>query len=102
MALTTPQQASDQRKRQVALAALKRGELVQLLAEVDARRLDMADQSPSTRRSDQGANGIDQRLLDSWLGHTTEIRKRYLHLIPSNEQTATQGVFGAPQVARIS
>jgi hypothetical protein len=40
------------------------------------------------------ASGIDQRLLDSWLGHTTEIRKRYLHLIPSNEQTAIQVVFG--------
>jgi integrase len=40
------------------------------------------------------AKGVDQRLIDSWLGHTTEIRKRYLHLIPSNERQALGGVFG--------
>lgn len=44
--------------------------------------------------SNCAAKGIDQRLIDSWLGHTTEIRKRYLHLIPSNEQTALTSVFG--------
>jgi integrase len=44
--------------------------------------------------SNCAAKGIDQRLLDTWLGHTTEIRKRYLHLIPSNERQAIQTVFG--------
>jgi integrase len=44
--------------------------------------------------SNCAARGVDQRLLDAWLGHTTEIRKRYLHLIPSNEQSAIQSVFG--------
>jgi integrase len=44
--------------------------------------------------SNCAAKGVDQRLIDSWLGHTTEIRKRYLHLIPSNELQALGGVFG--------
>lgn len=44
--------------------------------------------------SNCAARGIDQRLLDAWLGHTTDIRKRYLHLIPSNEQSAICSVFG--------
>ncbi|MDX2037233.1 MAG: site-specific integrase [Isosphaeraceae bacterium] len=44
--------------------------------------------------SNCAARGVDQRLIDSWLGHTTEIRKRYLHLIPSNESTALRSVFG--------
>lgn len=44
--------------------------------------------------SNCAAKGVDQRLIDSWLGHTTEIRKRYLHLIPSNERQALDGVFG--------
>jgi integrase len=43
--------------------------------------------------SNCAAKGIDQRILDSWLGHTTEIRKRYLHLVPSNEATAIGLVF---------
>lgn len=45
--------------------------------------------------SNCAAQGVDQRLIDAWLGHTTEIRKRYLHLIPSNEQAAILSVFGA-------
>lgn len=44
--------------------------------------------------SNCAAKGVDQRLIDSWLGHTTEIRRRYLHLIPSNERQALGGVFG--------
>lgn len=44
--------------------------------------------------SNCAAKGCDQRLIDAWLGHTTEIRKRYLHLIPSNEQQAIRSVFG--------
>lgn len=44
--------------------------------------------------SNCAAKGVDQRLIDSWLGHTTEIRRRYLHLIPSDERQALGGVFG--------
>jgi integrase len=44
--------------------------------------------------SNCAARGVDQRLIDSWLGHTTEIRRRYLHLIPSDERQALGGVFG--------
>ncbi|QVL30780.1 site-specific integrase [Telmatocola sphagniphila] len=43
--------------------------------------------------SNCAAKGIDQRLIDSWMGHTTEIRRRYLHLIPTNEQQALSLVF---------
>jgi integrase len=39
--------------------------------------------------SNCAAIGVDQRLLDSWVGHTTEeMRRRYRHLIPSVEQQA--------------
>lgn len=44
--------------------------------------------------SNCAVRGVDQRLIDSWLGHTTEIRRRYLHLIPSDERQALGGVFG--------
>jgi integrase len=44
--------------------------------------------------SNCAAKGIDQRMLDRWVGHTTEeMRRRYLHLIPSNEQAAIGTVF---------
>ncbi len=41
------------------------------------------------------AAGVDQRMLDQWVGHTSEIRKRYQHLIPSNERSAIDAVFAA-------
>jgi integrase len=45
--------------------------------------------------SNCAAKGIDQRLIDRWLGHTTdEMRRRYLHLIPNQEQQAIGAVFG--------
>lgn len=41
------------------------------------------------------ADGIDQRLLMSWVGHLSEeTHRRYLHLVPSREQQAIAGVFG--------
>jgi integrase len=44
--------------------------------------------------SNCAAGGVDQRLIDGWLGHTTEeMRKRYRHLIPSHEQQAIRGLF---------
>jgi site-specific recombinase XerD len=38
--------------------------------------------------------GTDQRLIDSWVGHTTEEqRRRYTHLYPAVEQQAIRSVF---------
>jgi len=45
--------------------------------------------------SNCAAKGIDQRLIDRWLGHTTdEMRRRYQHLVPNHEQQAIGTVFG--------
>lgn len=41
------------------------------------------------------SKGVDQRLIDGWVGHQTEeMRKRYRHLIPSTEKAAIRSVFG--------
>jgi len=41
------------------------------------------------------AAGVDQRLIDEWVGHTTEeMRRRYRHLIPSVQKQAIRSVFG--------
>jgi len=49
--------------------------------------------------SNCAAKGIDQRLIDGWLGHSTEeMRRRYRHLFPDQQRQAIQVVFGpAPQ-----
>jgi integrase len=40
------------------------------------------------------SRGVDQRLLDEWVGHQTEEqRKRYRHLLPSTQQQAIRDVF---------
>jgi integrase len=40
------------------------------------------------------SQGVDQRLLDEWVGHQTdEQRKRYRHLLPSVQQQAIRSVF---------
>ncbi len=39
--------------------------------------------------------GIDQRIIDSFVGHTTEeMRRRYTHLFPSAKKDAIKSVFG--------
>ncbi len=39
--------------------------------------------------------GIDQRIIDSFVGHTTEeMRRRYTHLFPSSKKAAIETVFG--------
>jgi hypothetical protein len=39
--------------------------------------------------------GIDQRLIDSFVGHTTEaMRRRYTHLFPSARKDAIRSLFG--------
>ncbi|WP_417739554.1 tyrosine-type recombinase/integrase [Rosistilla oblonga] len=40
------------------------------------------------------AEGLDQRTIDAWVGHTTEaMRRRYRHLFPNEERKAIQKVF---------
>ncbi len=39
--------------------------------------------------------GVNQRVIDSWMGHQTEaMRRRYRHLFPEQEQMAMRSVFG--------
>ena len=46
--------------------------------------------------SNCAAEGLEQRVIDSWVGHTTEtMRRRYRHLFPSDEQLTIQRVFSA-------
>ena len=41
------------------------------------------------------SRGIDQRLIDEWVGHQTdEQRRRYRHLYPSVQAEALKSVFG--------
>ncbi len=50
--------------------------------------------------SNCAAAGIDQRLIDAWVGHTTEeMRRRYRHLLPNQERNAIQTVFGSTTVS---
>jgi integrase len=45
--------------------------------------------------SNCAARGVDQRLINAWLGHQTpEMQQRYQHLIPSVARSALDGVFG--------
>ncbi len=45
--------------------------------------------------SNCAASGVDQRMIDSWMGHTTlEMQKRYRHLFPDQERAALATVFG--------
>jgi integrase len=44
--------------------------------------------------SNCAARSVDQRLIDAWMGHQTEeMRKRYRHLFPNQEQAAILSVF---------
>jgi integrase len=44
--------------------------------------------------SNCAAKGIDQRLIDGWMGHQTEeMRKRYRHLFPDQQTQAINAVF---------
>lgn len=46
--------------------------------------------------SNCAAEGLEQRVIDSWVGHTTEsMRRRYRHLFPSREREAIQRVFSS-------
>jgi integrase len=40
--------------------------------------------------------GIDQRIIDTWVGHQTDaMRRRYTHLLPNVQQAAMTTVFGS-------
>ena len=54
--------------------------------------------------SNCAAAGIDQRVINSWVGHQTEeMVKRYRHLIPNQQQEAIARVFGtASQVPNVN
>ena len=46
--------------------------------------------------SNLAAGGVDQRMIDEWMGHQTEeMRKRYRHLFPDQQQNAIDSVFGS-------
>jgi integrase len=46
--------------------------------------------------SNLAAAGIDQRIIDEWMGHQTEaMRKRYRHLLPDQRRKAIEAVFGS-------
>ncbi len=45
--------------------------------------------------SNLAAGGVDQRLIDEWMGHQTEeMRRRYRHLFPDQQRQAIDSVFG--------
>jgi integrase len=45
--------------------------------------------------SNCAAGGVDQRMIDEWVGHTTEeMRRRYRHLLPDQQRRAIELVFG--------
>lgn len=53
--------------------------------------------------SNCAASGVDQRMIDEWMGHQTEeMRRRYRHLFPHQQQEAIQMVFGQSHLKVIS
>jgi integrase len=45
--------------------------------------------------SNCAARGVDQRIIDEWVGHQTEeMRRRYRHLFPHQQQATIRLVFG--------
>ena len=45
--------------------------------------------------SNLAAAGVDQRIIDEWMGHQTEeMRKRYRHVFPDQQQKVIDSVFG--------
>ena len=48
--------------------------------------------------SNLAAAGVDQRIIDEWMGHQTdEMRRRYRHLFPDQQREALELVFGGAQ-----
>lgn len=40
--------------------------------------------------SNLACRGVDQRIIDAWMGHNTEIRQRYQHLFPKDRRTSIE------------
>ncbi len=52
--------------------------------------------------SNLASGGVDQRLIDEWMGHQTEeMRKRYRHLFPDQQREALESVFGTAEAGSI-
>ncbi len=50
--------------------------------------------------SNAASKGIDQRMIDSWVGHTTEaVKARYRHLFPNSQQEAMKVLTGESLMA---
>ena len=48
------------------------------------------------------SGGVDQRLINEWMGHQTEeMRKRYRHLFPDQQREALESVFGTTEAGAI-
>ena len=53
--------------------------------------------------SNAALKGVDQRMINSWLGHQTEeMVQRYRHLYPDQERQAISAVFGPAGKAQAS
>jgi len=51
--------------------------------------------------SNLAARGIDQRIIDEWMGHQTEaMRKRYRHLFPKDRRSAIESFSYEPTVIK--
>lgn len=49
------------------------------------------------------AAGVDPGMIDAWMGHQTEeMRERYRHLFPRQQQTAIDRIFAPPSASRSS
>ncbi len=52
--------------------------------------------------SNAAAAGVDQRVIDAWVGHQTEeMVRRYRHLLPDQQQAAINLIFGAASPASV-
>ncbi len=50
--------------------------------------------------SNAASRGVDQRMIDEWLGHQTEaMRLRYRHLFPNSQQEALSSIFQSTDAA---
>ena len=53
--------------------------------------------------SNCAAKGIDQRIIDDWVGHLSlEMVRRYRHLLPDQRQAAINSVFGRMPTGQVA
>jgi len=52
--------------------------------------------------SNLAAAGVDQRVIDEFMGHQTdEMRRRYRHLFPGQRRAAIESVFGQERIQAV-